>query len=78
MSISFLPLERFRMADVRSPSKDEPDYLKAKRSLSAMAGRSHGWVTVEQVGIDQYGLLLINLFNKDGSINDRMRQRGYR
>ena len=70
--------ERFRMADVRSPEEDDPDYLKAKRILSGMAGRSHRWVTVEQVGIDQYGRLLVNLFNKDGSINDRMKQRGYR
>ena len=65
------------MADVRSPSKDEPDYLKAKRSLSAMAGRSHRWVTVEQVGIDQYGRLIVKLYNQDGSLNDRMRLRGY-
>lgn len=70
--------ERFRMADVRSPDKDEVDYVKAKRSLSAMAGRSHRWVTVEQVGIDQYGRLLVKLENQDGSLNERMKQRGYR
>ena len=69
--------ERFRLADVRSPDKNESDYLKAKRSLSAMAGRSHKWVTVEEVGIDQYGRVLVNLENQDGSINDRMKQRGY-
>jgi len=70
--------ERFRLADVRSPDKDEVDYMKAKRSVSAMAGRSHRMVTVEEVGIDQYGRLIVNLENQDGSINDRMRQRGYR
>ena len=70
--------ERFRLADVRSPDKNEADYMKAKRSFSAMAGRSHRMVTVEEVGIDQYGRVLVNLENQDGSINDRMRQRGYR
>lgn len=69
--------ERFRLADVRSPDKDEVDYMKAKRILSGMAGRSHRMVTVEEVGIDQFGRLLVNLENQDGSINDRMRQRGY-
>ena len=44
--------ERFRLADVRSPEEDDPDYLKAKRILSGMAGRSHRMVTVEEVGID--------------------------
>ena len=42
-----------------------------------MVGRSKRWVTVEQVGIDQYGRLLVKLYNEDGSINDRLRQRGY-
>ena len=69
--------ERFRLADVRSPDKDEVNYMKAKRSVSAMAGRNHRWVTVEEVGIDPYGRLLVKLYNEDGSINDRMRQRGY-
>jgi len=70
--------ERFRLADVRSPEEDEVDYMKAKRILSGMAGRSHKWVTVEEVGIDPYGRVLVNIFNADRSINDRMRQRGYR
>ena len=69
--------ERFRMADVRSPEEDDPDYLKAKRVVSGMVGRSHKWVTVEEVGIDPYGRLLVKLYNEDGSINDRLRQRGY-
>lgn len=69
--------ERFRLADVRSPDKDEVDYMKAKRSLSAMAGRSQRWVTVEEVGIDPYGRLLVKIYNEDGSINDRMRLKGY-
>jgi len=69
--------ERFRLADVQSPSKNEQDYLKAKRIVSGMVGRSKRWVTVEQVGIDQYGRLLVKLYNEDGSINDRLRQRGY-
>ena len=70
--------ERFRMADVRSPEEDDPDYIKAKRIVSGMAGRFHKWVSVEEVGIDQYGRVLVKLYNEDGSINDRMRQRGYR
>ena len=70
--------ERFRLADVRSPSKNEVDYMKAKRSVSAMAGRSGRWVTVEEVGIDPYGRLLVKLENQDGSLNERMKQRGYR
>ena len=70
--------ERFRLADVRSPDKDEVNYMKAKRSVSAMAGRNHRWVTVEEVGIDPYGRLLVKLENQDGSLNERMKQRGYR
>ena len=69
--------ERFRLADVRSPEEDEADYLKAKRSLSAMAGRSHRWVTVEEVGFDQYGRILVKIFNENGSLNERIKQRGY-
>lgn len=69
--------ERFRLTDIRSPDKNEADYLKVKRSLFAMAGRSNRWGTVEEVGIDSYGRLLVNLKNQDGSINERMRQRGF-
>lgn len=70
--------ERFRLADVRSPDKDDPDYLKAKRIVSGMAGRSHRMVTVDEVGIDPYGRLLVKLENQDGSLNERMKLRGYR
>ena len=70
--------ERFRLADVRSPDKNEVDYMKAKRILSGMAGRSKGWVSVEEVGIDPYGRVIVKLENQDGSINERMKQRGYR
>ena len=69
--------ERFRMADVRSPEEDDPDYLKAKKILSGMAGRSRKWVTVEEVGIDPYGRLIVKLYNQDGSLNERMRLLGY-
>lgn len=69
--------EHFRLADVRSPDKDKVDYMKAKKILSGMAGRCHRCVNVEEVGIYQYGRLLVELENKDGSINDRIRQRGY-
>jgi endonuclease YncB( thermonuclease family) len=69
--------ERFRLADVRSPDKDDPDYLKAKRVVTGMAGRNRRRVTVEEVGIDPYSRLLVKIYNEDGSINDRMRQRGY-
>ena len=70
--------ERFRLADVRSPDKNEVNYMRAKRSVSAMAGRSQRWVSVEEVGIDPYGRLIVKLENQDGSINERMKQRGYR
>jgi len=66
------------MADIHTPEKDSPDYTKAKKMVSAMAGRSNRWVTVEQVLIDQYGRLIVKLENQDGSLNERMKQRGYR
>ena len=69
--------ERFRIANIHTPEKDDPEYRRAKRIVSSMAGRSKGWVTVEVVGIDQYGRLLVELGNQDGSINERMRQRGF-
>jgi len=52
--------------------------MKAKKILSGMTGRSKGWVSVEEVGIDPYGWVIVKLENQDGSINDRMKQRGYR
>lgn len=68
---------RFRLVNVRSPEKNQSGGNKAKRVASGMIGRSNGRVNVEEVARDKYGRLLVNLKNKDGSINQRMRNKGY-
>jgi len=42
-----------------------------------MTSRSNGSVNVRIVGRDRYGRQIVNMSNKDGSINQRMRSKGY-
>lgn len=68
----------FRLINVRAPDKNEPGYNKAKKVVIGMAGRYNNIVTVEvNDGMDVYHRLLVLMSNADGSINERMIQRGY-
>jgi endonuclease YncB( thermonuclease family) len=67
----------FRLANVRAPEMNQTGGLKAKRTASGMVGRNKGFVNIEEVCRDKYGRILVNMKNKDGSINERLRNRGY-
>jgi len=67
----------FRLANVRAPEMNQHGGSKAKRVSSGMIGRSKGHVSIEEVGRDKYGRVLVNMRNKDGSINERLRKKGY-
>ncbi|AFV24474.1 nuclease [Methanolobus psychrophilus R15] len=67
----------FRLSNVRAPEKKQVGGQKAKKVASGMVGRSKGRVNIEEVGRDKYGRLLVKMSNKDGSVNERMRKKGY-
>lgn len=67
---------RFRLANVRAPEKHQFGGHKATKVASGMTSRSNGLVTVRTVG-RSYARAVDYLYNKDGSINNRMRQKGY-
>jgi len=69
---------KFRLARVRAPEKHQSGGSKAKRRAAGMSGRSRGVVSVKQVAKDHYGRAIVEMKNKDGSVNDRLIKRGYR
>ena len=69
--------QRFRLANVRAPESRKRGGSTATRSAAGMTGRTHGNVNVTVVGKDTYGRQLVNMSNKNGSINSRLRKRGY-
>lgn len=75
---SFSDDTEFRLARVRAPEKRQAGGSKATKVASGMTGRSKGRVNVEQVGKDRYGRVIVEMGNKDGSINDRLIKKGYK
>ena len=69
--------QRFRLTGVRAPESGRRGGSTATRSAAGMTGRTHGNVNVSVVGRDKYGRQLVNMSNRDGSINTRLRQKGY-
>lgn len=69
--------EFFRLANVRAPEHYQYGGKTATRTAAGMSGRSHGIVNVKVYGKDHYNRFLVELFNKNGSINQRMRKKGY-
>lgn len=67
---------RFRLARVGAPEKYQFGGSTATKVLSGMLGRSKGFVNVKKVG-NSYGRDVVEIVNKDGSINNRMRKKGY-
>ncbi|MBT3582856.1 nuclease [Candidatus Woesearchaeota archaeon] len=68
--------ERFRLAKVRAPEHNQRGASKATRTVAGMTGRSKGFVSTRKVGMS-YGRSVVEMRNKDGSINNRMRKKGY-
>ena len=66
----------FRLAKVRAPEKHQFGGEKATRRAAGMSGRTRGIVNVKVVGRDVYGRSLVEMSNKDGSINNRLLKRG--
>jgi micrococcal nuclease len=69
--------QRFRLAGVRAPEKGKRGGSTATRRAAGMTGTTQGVVNVSIVGRDKYGRQLVNMSNKDGSINQRLRKKGY-
>ena len=67
----------FRLARVRAPEKHQFGGSKATRTAAGMSGQSHGLVNVRKVG-RSYGRDVVEIGNRHGSINNRMRAKGYR
>ena len=68
---------RFRLAGVGAPEKYQYGSKKATKTAAGMTSRSNGKVSWKPVG-SSYGRQVGNMSNKDGSINQRMRSKGYK
>jgi len=69
---------RFRLSNVRAHEKHQFGGSTAKKALAGMIGRTKGNVQVRTVARGAYGRKIVEIKNKDGSINERMRKRGYK
>ena len=67
----------FRLANVRAQEKNKAGGLKALKTVAGMTARSSNLVNVKVVAKDRYGRVVVEMSNKDGSINERMRKKGY-
>lgn len=77
-TVRFSSGETARLARVRCPEKHQFGGSKATKTAAGMSGRSRGVVSSKQVARDRYGRAVVELWNKDGSINSRMIKRGYK
>jgi len=68
---------RFRLKDVRANERHQFGGSKATKTAAGMTGRSKGFVKVKKVARDKYGRDVVDMWNKDGSINNRMKKKGY-
>ena len=67
---------QFRLARVRAPEKHQFGGETATRRAAGMTGQSSGFVNVQTMARDTYGRVLVELSNKNGSINNRLIRRG--
>ncbi len=65
-----------RLAEVRAPEKNNKYYSTAKRALALMISRSQWIVNCKIVG-KSYGRFVVQISNHDGSINQRMKAKGF-
>jgi len=73
----FIDGSTFRLAGVRAPEKHQFGGSKATKTAAGMTGRSRGYVNVNVVG-KSFGRSVVELRNKDGSINQRLIKKGYK
>ena len=73
----FLDNTRFRLADVRAPEKNKRGGTTATRVAAGITGRSGGVINVKQIATDKYGRAIVEMSNGDGSVNERLRKKGY-
>jgi endonuclease YncB( thermonuclease family) len=69
---------RFRLANVRAHEKHQYGGSTATKVLAGILGRSKGIVNSKTIARDKYGRAVVEIKNKDGPINSRMRSKGYR
>jgi len=69
---------RFRLNRVRAHEKNQFGGPTATRTVAGMTGRTKGFVKVKKVTTDKYGRAIVDMWNKDGSINKRMVRKGYK
>lgn len=74
---SFSDGTKFRLNNVRCHEKHQYGGSTAKRTLAGMLGRTGNVINWNPVARDKYGRQVGNMSNKDGSINQRMRKKGY-
>jgi endonuclease YncB( thermonuclease family) len=67
-----------RLARVRCQEKHQFGGSTATKTAAGMTGRSRGLVNVKTIARDRYGRPVIEMKNKDGSINQRMLNKGYK
>lgn len=68
----------FRLAGVRAPERHQFGAETATRRAAGMTGQTGGHVNVNVRGVDKYGRKIVEMHNRDGSVNERMRRKGYR
>ena len=68
----------FRLARVRAHEKHQYGGSTATKVLAGILGRSKGIVISKTVAIGGYGRKIVELKNKEGSINERMIKKGYK
>ena len=68
---------KFRLSNVWAPEKNWFGWKKATRIAAGMTRRTKGWVSWFPVARDKYGRQVGKMSSRHGSINLRMRRRGY-
>ena len=68
---------KFRLEGVRAQEKHQFGGSRATKAAAGMTSRSGGFVNVKKVARDTYGRDIVKMWNRDGSINSRMRMKGY-
>ena len=67
----------FRLRNVRAPEGYQFGGSKATKTVAGMTGRTKGFVNIKTFAKDKYGRNVVDMWNKDGSINSRLRDKGY-
>ena len=73
----FTDPSKFRLADVRAPEISQSGGKEAKEIAEEMTRKYDDWVDVDVKAKDDYGREIVEMSNSDGSINERMREKGY-